>query len=76
MRRALDDDYAPRAAARILDKDIGIAVDFALRHGVACPVGTAARHAFTATVAAGLGEEDDAAICKYYRRRAGLADPF
>ena len=32
MPRALAGDYAPRAAARILAKDVGIAVEFARRH--------------------------------------------
>ena len=74
MPRALLGDYMPRAAARILDKDIGIAIDFAARNGVEVPIGLAARQAFAGTVAAGLGEEDDAAIYKYSRRRAGFAE--
>lgn len=71
MPRALDGDYAPRAAARILTKDVGIAVDFAARHGMAAPFAAAASAAFAATVAAGLGEEDDAAIYKWKRAQAG-----
>jgi 3-hydroxyisobutyrate dehydrogenase-like beta-hydroxyacid dehydrogenase len=71
MARALADDYAPRAAVRILKKDVGIAVDFAARHGIAVPFADAALTAFTATVDAGLGEEDDAAIYKWNRRRTG-----
>lgn len=72
MARALADDYAPRAAARILAKDVGIAVAFAARHGIAAPFADAALAAFAATVDAGLGEEDDAAIYKWSRLRAGL----
>jgi len=74
MPRALAEDYAPRAAARILTKDVGIAVDFAARHGVDAPFAAAARASFAATVAAGFGEEDDAAIYKWSRNRAGLSD--
>ena len=54
MPRALAGDYAPRAAARILTKDVGIAVEFARRHGAAVPFAEAAHAAFAATVAAGL----------------------
>jgi 3-hydroxyisobutyrate dehydrogenase len=72
MPRALARDYAPRAAARILTKDVGIAVEFARRHGAAAPFAEAAHAAFAATVAAGLGEQDDAAIYEYCRARAGL----
>lgn len=72
MPRALAGDYAPRAAARILTKDVGIAAAFAQRHGVPAPFAAAAHAAFAATVAAGYGDEDDAAIVKYCRERAGL----
>jgi len=72
MPRALAGDYAPRAAARILTKDVGIAAAFARRHGVPAPLATAAHAAFAAAVAAGYGDEDDAAIVKHCRDRAGL----
>ncbi len=72
MPRALAGDYAPRAATRILAKDVGIAVAFAQRHGVSVPFAEAAQATFAASVAAGLGEEDDAAVCKHARARAGL----
>ena len=71
MPRALAGDYAPRAAARILAKDVGIAVEFARRLGAAAPFAEAAQAAFAATVAAGFGEHDDAAIYEYCRARAG-----
>jgi len=74
MPRALAGDYAPRAAARILCKDVGIAAAFAARHGVPAPFANAALGAFSATVAAGYGEEDDAAIVKWNRARAGLSE--
>jgi 3-hydroxyisobutyrate dehydrogenase len=74
MPRALAGDYTPRAAARILCKDVGIAVAFAARHGVPAPFAAAAHAAFAATLAAGYGEEDDAAILKWNRDRAGLSN--
>jgi putative dehydrogenase len=75
MPRALAGDYAPRAAARILAKDVGIAVDLAARLGCDAPFAAAARAAFLATLDAGLGEEDDAAITKLFAARAGVPPP-
>ncbi len=74
MPRALAGDYAPRAAARILTKDVGIAVDLAARLGIAAPLAGAARTAFAAAVAAGLGEADDAVIYRWNRRQASLSE--
>jgi len=58
-------DYAPRAAAKILAKDVSLAAELAAAHGIDVPLALAARAAFRATVAAGYGDEDDAAIFKY-----------
>lgn len=74
MTRALTGDYAPRAATRILAKDVGLAVDLAASHGVQAPLARATRAAFEATVADGLGDHDDAAIYTWNRRQAGLPD--
>jgi len=65
MSRALAGDYAPRAAARILAKDVALAVDLARRHGLDSQFANAARAAFDATVAAGFAEHDDAAIYQW-----------
>ena len=64
MARALDGDYAPRARSVILTKDVGLAVQMADAAGVETPLGDAALRLFQATVAAGLGELDDAAVIK------------
>jgi len=64
MARALDGDYAPRARSVILTKDVGLAVQMADAAGVDTPLGDAALRLFEATVAAGLGELDDAAVIK------------
>ncbi len=74
MPRALDGDYAPRAGSADTHQGCGIAVDFARRHGMAAPFAAAAHDAFLRAVAAGLGDEDDAAIYKAARRAAGLPD--
>jgi 3-hydroxyisobutyrate dehydrogenase len=64
MARALDGDYVPRARSVILTKDVGLAVQMADAAGVDTPLGDAALRLFQATVAAGLGELDDAAVIK------------
>lgn len=64
MARALEGDYAPRARSVILTKDVGLAVQMADAAGVATPLGDEALRLFKATVAAGLGELDDAAVIK------------
>lgn len=74
MPRALAGDYAPRAAARILAKDVGIAAALAARHGADATFARAAHGAFEATVAAGYGEADDAAIYAFRCAETGLLD--
>lgn len=70
MPRALADDFAPRAAGRILAKDVGIAVEFASRMGVDATFANAASDAFQRMVDAGYGEEDDAAMVKFMREQS------
>lgn len=60
--RALAGDFAPRAAAKILAKDVGIAADFAARLGADAPFARAAQAAFAAAIAAGNGDADDAVL--------------
>ena len=66
MARALRGDYAPRAAARVLLKDVGLFVQEARNLGLTAPMAECAREIFHDTVARGLGEEDDAAVLKRY----------
>ena len=72
MARALEGDHAPRAAAKILAKDVGIAVGMAGTLGFDAPLARAARDAFVAALDAGYGDEDDAALLKFYRDRGAL----
>lgn len=74
MIRALDGDYAPRAASPVLTKDLTLANAAAESAGVTLPMGAIARDLLRATCEGGWHEEDDAAIYKYYRRRFGV-DP-
>ena len=64
MARALANDFEPHARAVILTKDVGLAVRMADAAGIDTPLGDAALSVFQATVAAGLGEQDDAAVIK------------
>jgi L-threonate 2-dehydrogenase len=64
MPRVLDGDYAPRAAARILTKDVGIAAALAERLGVDGIFARTALAAFSDALAAGYGEDDDAVVVK------------
>lgn len=69
MARALAGDYAPRAAARILAKDVTLAVELARAHGIEVRFAAEALAAWRATVEAGYGEHDDAAIYEWTRRK-------
>jgi len=69
MRRALDDDFAPRAECRILTKDLSIATDCAARAGFRTPLGDAALSQFRQACADGLSELDDAALLLSARTR-------
>jgi 3-hydroxyisobutyrate dehydrogenase len=64
MARALDGDWAPRARAAILTKDVGLAVAMANAAGIATPLGAQALKVFEATLAAGFADLDDAAVIK------------
>ncbi len=65
MRRALDNDFLPRAQTHVLAKDLTLAQALAHRHGYPVPLGDAARTLFEAACSAGYREEDDAAMLKY-----------
>ena len=66
MARALKNDYAPRAAARVLLKDVGLFVEAAREYGLPAPMAECAQGVFRDTVNRGHGEEDDAAVLKRY----------
>ena len=62
LPRALAVDLAPRAATRILAKDIGIAVTLARRLAVDARFAAAAQAAFADALAAGDGDADDSVL--------------
>jgi putative dehydrogenase len=75
MPRVLAGDYTARAAVDILAKDLGLALDSAAAVRAALPVCAIARESFRATSALGHGQEDDAAVVKYYAGAAGVELP-
>ena len=64
MRRAIAGDYAPRAHVTLLEKDTRLALECALAAGFEGTLGAAASAVFQRAHAAGLAEQDDAAIFK------------
>jgi 3-hydroxyisobutyrate dehydrogenase-like beta-hydroxyacid dehydrogenase len=75
MARALQGDYSPRAATRVLLKDVGLFVREARNLGLTAPMAECAREIFHDAVAAGFAEEDDAAVLKRYAARWGAEIP-
>jgi polar amino acid transport system ATP-binding protein len=73
MRRALANDYEPRAAAHILTKDLGLAIALAASVQQPTPLGNAALAKFRETVERGWAALDDAAVLKSYRSPAAAS---
>lgn len=69
LPRALAGDYAPRAAAHILTKDVGLAVEMMRSRQSDVAGADQALAAFNAAVAAGCGDQDDAVL---YRLACGV----
>ena len=70
LPRALAGDYAPRAHAHILTKDLTIALQMLQSSGESSPFGEAALAVFSAACAAGWAERDDAVLLEVARHRS------
>jgi L-threonate 2-dehydrogenase len=68
----LDGDYAPRSAVEIFVKDLGLVLDAGRELRFPLPLAAAAHQLFLMAAAAGLGQEDDAAVVKVFERLAGI----
>ncbi|HSI51914.1 MAG TPA: NAD(P)-dependent oxidoreductase [Ideonella sp.] len=68
MRRAIADDYEPRAHVTLLQKDTRLAVEAAAAAGFEGPLGPAARDLFARAAVEGLADLDDAALFKLLDR--------
>ncbi|MEZ5739239.1 MAG: NAD(P)-dependent oxidoreductase [Burkholderiaceae bacterium] len=69
LSRAMLDDFEPRAATRVLTKDLTLANEMAREAGIPLPVGERALASFRAACDAGHAEQDDAALWLWYRGR-------
>jgi 3-hydroxyisobutyrate dehydrogenase-like beta-hydroxyacid dehydrogenase len=68
MPRALARDYdPPKAATKILAKDMGLVLEVAASAGCVTSIAQAARAAYEGALAAGFSEADDAALVEYHR---------
>jgi 3-hydroxyisobutyrate dehydrogenase len=74
MARALQDDFAPRAAAHILTKDVTLATAMADAAGYDTPLGDAALAVFRQTIADGNGAFDDAVVIRHYLEKDASDD--
>jgi len=68
-------DYTPLSSVNIFVKDLGIVLDAARKLAFPLPLAAAAHQLYLATAAAGHGNEDDAAVVKFYAALAGLDLP-
>lgn len=66
LRRALVNDYAPRAHVTLLEKDTRLAVEAGDAVGFTPELGRLAAAVFAQAHAAGLAHEDDASVFKLY----------
>lgn len=71
----LEGDYTPLSSVNIFVKDLGIVLDAARKLAFPLPLAAAAHQLYLATAAAGHGNEDDAAVVKFYAGLAGLELP-
>jgi len=71
----VDGDYTPRSKVDIWLKDLGIVTDIAASSALPVPISSNALAQFRAASEAGLGDEDDAAIAKYFARAGGVSLP-
>ena len=71
----VEGDYTPRSKVDIWSKDLGIIADIAASSGLPVPISSNALEQFRAASQAGLGDEDDAAIAKFFARAGGVTLP-
>jgi putative dehydrogenase len=67
MRRAIADDFEPRAHTTLLAKDTKLAVAAAQQIGFETPLGQMTAETFARALAYGLAREDDASLIKLIR---------
>jgi L-threonate 2-dehydrogenase len=68
MRRAIVNDYSPRAHMALLEKDTCLAVEAAQAVGFDGPLGAVTRDTFARASASGMAAWDDAALYQLFRQ--------
>ncbi len=72
LRRAIADDFEPRAHTTLLAKDTKLAVAAAQQLGFKTPLGQLTTETFARALAHGLAEQDDASLIKLIRYENSL----
>jgi 3-hydroxyisobutyrate dehydrogenase len=75
LRRLIDGDRQVAAAAHILTKDVGLALELGKSLEFPLPLGSAAHQVFLGTLAHGHGDEDDNSVFRYYQALTGVKLP-
>ena len=75
MKRVIEGDHTVTAAAPILTKDVGLALDTGQDLKFPLPLGSLAHQALLSTVAMGFAAEDDAWVIRFYQALSGIALP-
>jgi 3-hydroxyisobutyrate dehydrogenase len=75
MHRVIEGDRTVTAAAPILTKDVGLALDIGQELKFPLPLGSMAHQALLATVGMGFDAEDDAWVIRTYQALSGIALP-
>lgn len=75
MQRIISGDRTVTAAASIITKDIGLAIELAKSLQFPLPVGAQAHQVFLSTLALGHALEDDNAVIRYYQALTGIDLP-
>lgn len=68
----LENDYSPKSAIDIWNKDLGIVLEAGKENRLALPLAAVAHQMFLAASAQGMGRLDDAAVVKIYAQLAGV----
>ena len=69
MPWVLDDDFSPRFAIRLAEKDLRLALETARGAGLGMPIAGAAQRAYREGIDRGMGGDDMIAVIKLYREQ-------
>ena len=75
MKRVIEGDHSVAAAAPILTKDVGLALDLGQDLKFPLPLGSLAHQALLSTVGMGFDAEDDAWVIRTYQALSGIVLP-